>query len=229
MFFALEKNRYMNKNMKCILLDYGRHITEQKAILEEQTKFYKGLYTKDKNISFNLTRGPEEKVLTEEQRLHCDAPLQQDELFDVIMTLRNGKCPGGDGLTVEFYRVFYKQLVVHLYAMYQFAYKNSTLPLSTRWGVISLHPKKGKGHQIHPKHAPFNPTECGLQDIGQGSGQPTARGVTIPDLERSEWLHQGTQDLYKHLQVSGYYRIHQAEKHSSHNYVRGHGEVFPSD
>ena len=47
MFFSLEKNKYMAKNMKCVITDAGRHITDQKSILDEQTKFYKSLYSKD--------------------------------------------------------------------------------------------------------------------------------------------------------------------------------------
>ena len=89
MFFSLEKKKYMMKNMKMILTNSGKHITDQKSILEEQTKFYKNLYSKDKNVSFKLCRGKTELTI--------------DELFDAVMTLKSNKCPGGNGLTNKFY------------------------------------------------------------------------------------------------------------------------------
>ena len=144
MFFSLEKSKYFQKNMKCVISDCGKHITDQKSILDEQYKFYKGLYTKDPTVNFNLTRSINEPFLDEESKLLCDAELKIEELYDAIMTLRPNKCPGGDGLTAEFYRTFYKELSVPLYRMYLHSYNTGIFPLSTRRGIISLLPKKNK-------------------------------------------------------------------------------------
>ena len=144
MFFSLEKDRYLEKNMKCIITDCGRHITDQKSILAEQTKFYKNLYAKDEKIQFKLTRNQNERYLSEEDRAMCDSELQIGELFDAIMTLKSNKSPGGDGLTVEFYKKFYKKIAKPLYNMCIHSYKKDILPLSTRRGVISLLPKPRK-------------------------------------------------------------------------------------
>ena len=64
------------------------------------------------------------------------------------MTLKSDKTPGVDGLTIEFYRKFWKNLCPALIKMYYDSYNNSLLPLSTRRGVISLLPKKDKDTRV---------------------------------------------------------------------------------
>ena len=144
MFFSLEKRNYMDKNMKHVITECGRHITDQKGILEEQTKFYKSLYTKDSKVNFNLKRNKDEKYLSEEGRLACDAELSIDELYDAVMTLKSNKCPGGDGLTNEFYRKFFKLLSISLLQMAKYSFETGLLPRSTRRGIISLLSKPNK-------------------------------------------------------------------------------------
>ena len=43
-FFSLEKKRYLEKNMKCVINEEGKMCTKQKSILDEQVKFFKQLY-----------------------------------------------------------------------------------------------------------------------------------------------------------------------------------------
>ena len=74
----------------------------------------------------------------------CDAELTIDELYDSVMMLRSNCCLGGDGLTNEWYRRFFKVLSIPLLQMANFSYKMGLLPLSTRRGIISLLPKKSK-------------------------------------------------------------------------------------
>ena len=130
--------------MKTIITEAGKHIMEQKAILDEQTKFYKNLYTKNPKVKFALVRSEEEPYLMEEDKLSCEGDLTEDELFDGLMTLRSNKCPGGDGLTNEFYRKFFKKLATPLKLMAHHAFENELLPLSTWRGIIFLLLKKSK-------------------------------------------------------------------------------------
>ena len=60
------------------------------------------------------------------------------------MTLHSNKVLGLDGLTVGFFREFWKALAPKLMDMYVFSYQNGTLPESVRQGIISLLPKKNK-------------------------------------------------------------------------------------
>ena len=106
--------------------------------------FYYNLYRRNENVRFSMEREINEPYLDEEGRMSCEAPLTVDELFDAVMTLRSGKTPGCDGLTIEFYRKFFKILSPFMIRMYQFAFTNRMLPLSARRGLISLLPKGQK-------------------------------------------------------------------------------------
>ena len=56
MFFNLEKRNYEKKNMRCIITESGKTSYDQDIILEEQTKFYKGLYRADPKVRFRLEK-----------------------------------------------------------------------------------------------------------------------------------------------------------------------------
>ena len=130
--------------MKCIINENGETVWEPNNILEEQTKFYMQLYAKDPKVEFKLQRHELDPQLDMFDRASCDAPLLMDEICDAIMTLKRGKCAGGDGLPIEFYHVFYNQLKTPLYDMFMHAYDSRILPLNTCGGMISLLPKKDK-------------------------------------------------------------------------------------
>ena len=140
----MEKRNYMMKNFQCTIDDHGNHITDPKGILQEHFKFYKKLYTRDNTVKFNLTRDPQERCLSEEQKSKLEENLTTEELFDAVMSLKNGKVCGSDGLPLEFYKKFFHILKVPLLCMFTFAYKNGLLPTSTKRGIVSLLPKKLK-------------------------------------------------------------------------------------
>ena len=143
-FLLLEKSRYMEKNMKCIVLDDGKVSTNQNKILKEMTRFYKELYTSDESVSFGLTRENNEVGLADDTREELEKDFSCDKFFDAVMTLKGGKVLGLDGLTVEFYRKFWKLVSPFLIKMYRFSFEQGLLPLSVREGIISLLPKGNK-------------------------------------------------------------------------------------
>ena len=143
-FLSLEKSRYMEKNMKCIMLDDGKTSTNQNKILTEMTRFYKELYSSDEAVKFNMVRGENEAFLRGEIKRELDKDFMKDEFFDAVMTLKGGKVPGLDGLSIEFYRKFWKVLSPYLIKMYRYSYQYGLLPQSVREGVISLLPKGNK-------------------------------------------------------------------------------------
>ena len=143
-FFSLEKRRYNEKNMKAVYTDDGRLNTNQKTIHDEITKFYKELYKENTNVHFSLKPEKNESLLSEVDKHLLEQPLEPDEFFDAVMTLKNNKVPGLDRLTVEFYRKFWKKLSPFLIRMYNYSFQNGTLPDSVRQGLISLLSKRNK-------------------------------------------------------------------------------------
>ena len=130
--------------MKAVMKDDGTISHNQHTILDEQVKFYKALYQRDSDINFALTPEHDERRLSCDQREMLEADFTMDEFFDAIMTLKSNKVPGLDGLTIEVYRKFWKDLGPYLIEMYQYSFDNNLLPRSVREGLISLLPKKNK-------------------------------------------------------------------------------------
>ena len=67
--------------------------------------------------------------------LECEETLKQFKI---------NKSPGNDGLTAEFYKVFWAKLGQHFLECYEKAYKEGELTVSQRQAIIKLLEKKDK-------------------------------------------------------------------------------------
>ena len=121
--------------------DNGELIKDYGEILNEQYKFYDNLYTRNNNVSFCINDIPGNK-LDINDKLAFEMEVSKDELFDAVMTLKTGKTQGIDGLGVEFYRKFWKDLIDPLHDMYLYALEVGYLNPTARRGIINLIPKK---------------------------------------------------------------------------------------
>ena len=142
-FFSLEKRHYYNKTMFSVFDSQGTLHTEQRNILKEQERFYQVLYDSEQNSKFELinTTGI---VVPDSEYAQLTADLSINEMQNALSDMKNGKAPGCDGLTVDFYKYFWEDLKVPLKEMYDAALAKGILPESTRKGIISLIPKKNK-------------------------------------------------------------------------------------
>ena len=78
------------------------------------------------------------------QKLMFDETISKEEMFDAMMTLRRGRTPGCDGLSVEFYYKFWRIIIDPLYDMYMAAWQCGWLNPSGKRGIINLIPKAKK-------------------------------------------------------------------------------------
>ena len=77
-----------------------------------------------------------------------------------MMTLRSGKWLGGDGLTIELYRCFWKCLSGPLYKMLQQAVCDGRLNLMGRHEIINLIPKKQHDELLIKNWHPITLLNC---------------------------------------------------------------------
>jgi len=68
--------------------------------------------------------------------------LSYEECQKSLETFENGKLPGEDGFTVEFYKHFFDLVGVDLLASLNRAYEHGRLSVSQRRGIITLLPKE---------------------------------------------------------------------------------------
>lgn len=151
-FFALEKRNYNRKCVSKLQLENGNVITDFHEIQKEQHRFYQELYDcKDTDeqgefvLQYLLDIQPNyiHKV-KDRDRFILEQNVTVHEIYDSIMTLKVNKCPGIDGLPVEFYRTFWNQLKLPLTDLYESILLDKKFHLSARQSVISLLDKPNK-------------------------------------------------------------------------------------
>ena len=80
--------------------------------------------------------------LCEEEYEECEGKLTLEECRTALKSMSNGKSPGEDGFTVEFYRCFFELLGQDLLNSFNAAYEDCELSVSQRRGIITLIPKE---------------------------------------------------------------------------------------
>ena len=146
-FYALEKAKYNAKTCYKIITAQGQEITDPQLILEEQRNFYTELYSKDKNVNFSM-ENTEKLYVPEEIKIQQEEQLTMSDLEIAIKRMKNNKTPGEDGISVDFYKVFWKILKVPFHNMVLHNYQQGSLHQTARQGILNLIPKANKDTRI---------------------------------------------------------------------------------
>ena len=114
-------------------------------ILNEWKRFYHKLYS-SQNIQFDkkFIQALEMPKLSYETKQLVDRPINLDEIYEAIKTMKNNKCPGADGITIKLYKKFIDRITPLLLEVFRKATQESMLHISARHGVMSLLDKLGK-------------------------------------------------------------------------------------
>ena len=148
-FFAnLEKSRYKSKHITALNIN-NKDVTDPGEILREEKRFYENLYSKKAVFKSAQKVFLEENrqyinQLSNENKAYIDEPITPNEIASALKLLPNGKSPGSDGFTTEFYKMFWQQISPYVIDSFQHAYQNGRLSIDQRRGIITLTPKKAK-------------------------------------------------------------------------------------
>ena len=145
-FYALESAKYNVKTSYVLLDENGCEVADQELILNMQRNFYTDLYKKDNSV-FEVT-GLAPNHVSEQAKISLGEKFSEGEISDAIMELKNNKCPGSDGLPVDFYKVFWSQIRKVLIDAIFFAYETGKIHRSASQGILNLIPKKGKDTRL---------------------------------------------------------------------------------
>jgi len=74
----------------------------------------------------------------------CDGLLNEYECGLALKEMQNNKSPGSDGITIEFYKIFWNDIKTHLVNSLNYSFNNEHLTTLQKQGIISLIPKPGK-------------------------------------------------------------------------------------
>ena len=143
-FANLEKNRANSKTINK-LIDNGKEITNINDILNVEMKFFQNLYSKQTNNdnSNELQSVPITK-LNEDDRNKIEGKLTEYECKIALNEMQNNKSPGSDGISVEFYKLFWDDLSTYFIKSINYSFDIGELTVLQKQGVITLLPKQGK-------------------------------------------------------------------------------------
>ena len=147
-FLNLEKYRAKLASLNKILDNDDREITDKNGIQNELKKFYSNLFTDYCKISKNecstFLNSIELKTLNDEETASCGKILSEQELQESVEAMQDGKSPGNDGLSTEFYKAFWEDIKQPFFASIIESRIKGSLSNSQRQAIIKLIEKKDR-------------------------------------------------------------------------------------
>ncbi|KAF7652414.1 hypothetical protein LDENG_00097160 [Lucifuga dentata] len=83
-------------------------------------------------------------MLKQDQRTALEQPIQLQEIEESIRLMQTRKTPGSDGFPVEFYKTFFSKIAPLILSMFEYSFKQSTLPQTLTEVIIIVLLKPGK-------------------------------------------------------------------------------------
>ncbi|CAM2095968.1 unnamed protein product [Caretta caretta] len=107
-FYALEKMRGAKKHITCLLTEDGTPLEEPVEMCGRAQAFYASLFSPDPTDPGACRVLWEElPTVSASDRDRLELPLTLAKFSETLRRMPTNKSPGMDGLTVEFYRVFW--------------------------------------------------------------------------------------------------------------------------
>ena len=144
-FLNLEKTRAHQNKIRNILINRNE-ITDQKEVNNELFPFYNNLFKNDKRRSrYDTTQflsSIQVPCLTVEQSAKCEFLISEEQLICALKNMSKNKSPGNDGLTKEFYEIFWDELKIPFIASLRKSFLKEEISNSRKQAVIRLIEKK---------------------------------------------------------------------------------------
>ena len=82
--------------------------------------------------------------MNEQDKQQCEGVLAEKECEEAVKDMKNGKTPGTDGLTAEFYKIFWQDLKNAMVKSFNYSFQSKSLSEIQKQGLIILLPKSNK-------------------------------------------------------------------------------------
>ena len=78
----------------------------------------------------------------------CEGLITEKEVLNVLKNMKNGKSPGRDGYTAEFYKFFWKDIGNFVLESLNKSFTTGELSIAQKQGPITLLPKGNKPREL---------------------------------------------------------------------------------
>ena len=153
----LEKRHFVSKQMYKLECKDGKCLEETEEMLEETKNFYQELYsekdTLDTSIENYVSSLP---CLTDDESQSIEGLISLEEASDALSNMKNGKSPGTSGMTVDFYKFFWKQLGDFVVRSLNEGFLKGKMSTTQREGILVCIPKGDKPRQYLKNWRPIS-------------------------------------------------------------------------
>ena len=144
-FFDKFKNKRENQQILSLINDDGVEVFDMKSILRVAESYYKKLFSprEVRQVVINLFLNnltPESANDSFMSRLM--EPFSLQEIWDAIVSFFNGRSPGPDGMSIEFYKVVFDIIKNDLRRVLNSFLGGARMPAKFKAGLITLVPKQ---------------------------------------------------------------------------------------
>jgi len=151
LFKTLENSRQTKKNISSITIN-NKRITNNEEILKHEVEFYDTLYKSENMDGYEipeyLNSIQNAPKLKDNLAKQCEGNLTESECYTALFGMKNNKSPGSDGLTVEFYQIFWRELKQLLIDSLNYGFTKQEMSCSQKYSIITLLFKKGDPENI---------------------------------------------------------------------------------
>ena len=143
-FLRLENDRHMKAFVTSVFNSSGTEVSSLPEIIDAHKVFYSNLFSRG-SIDFEAQQELFSHVsarLSLPEQASCEGSLTLTEASEALRLSNRNKCPGPDGLTVEFYVFFWDKLGETLVRVFNHSLACGDLPNSMKASVTRLVHKK---------------------------------------------------------------------------------------
>ena len=147
-FLTLEKKRKAKTCIRRLNSESNGQIEDPQSIMLEIKMFYSNLYkrtslkTEEECLQYLLKLSTPK--LSEDEKSLCEGKLTLNECWNAPGSMKNGKSPGNDGFTKEFYVTFFDELGPLFLKTCNCSFEKGELSASQKRAVITLIQKKDR-------------------------------------------------------------------------------------
>lgn len=157
-FLGLEKRKQERVYIEELENEDGETINDFVDIIDTVGTFYKNLFKKGNTNKedIDIVLSNINKTITKDEKCMCDDNIKDIEIREAIMSLKNNKSPGTDGLTSEFYKTFIEIMFPILNRIYAEMEKEQEIPESIATGLITVLYKNKGGRRKLENYRPLS-------------------------------------------------------------------------
>ena len=154
-FCKLETKQFTEKTIRKLQLDNGSIINDQKMILKEVQRYYVNLFNEKETCSdFNLGKTIAGNRV--KQNKDIGKNISVIELGTALKKMKNNKSPGIDGLSSEFFKIFWGKLKYLVVNAINSCFVKGCLSISMRQSLITCLPKGQKDRKLLKNWRPIS-------------------------------------------------------------------------